>query len=138
MQTFRSASLNVLAATSTHQRTTAPDAGDRFRSALRESTNTLLQGATQLGLPTTPLLTAALSSSGSSSNALEDGDALTDSSSDSADPLMASATGSSQSQQMQFINLQQRISDENRRYSTLSNVLKARHETAKNAIGNIR
>jgi hypothetical protein len=30
------------------------------------------------------------------------------------------------------------MQDENRRYSTLSNVMKARHETAKNAIGNIR
>jgi len=40
--------------------------------------------------------------------------------------------------QMQYIHLQQRIQDENRRYTTLSNVLKARHETAKTAIGNIR
>jgi hypothetical protein len=40
--------------------------------------------------------------------------------------------------QMQYIQLQQQMQDENRRYTTLSNVLKARHETAKTAIGNIR
>jgi hypothetical protein len=40
--------------------------------------------------------------------------------------------------QMELITLQQRIQEENRRFSTLSNVLKARHETAKTAIGNIR
>jgi hypothetical protein len=39
---------------------------------------------------------------------------------------------------MELIALQQEIQEENRRYSTLSNVMKARHETAKNAIGNIR
>jgi hypothetical protein len=37
-----------------------------------------------------------------------------------------------------FLRLQQRIQDENRTYSTLSNVLKARHETMKNAISNLR
>ena len=41
-------------------------------------------------------------------------------------------------QQMQYIQLQQQMQDENQRFSTLSNVLKARHETAKTAIGNIR
>lgn len=40
--------------------------------------------------------------------------------------------------QLELIALQQRIQEENRRFSTLSNVLKARHETAKTAIGNIR
>ena len=37
-----------------------------------------------------------------------------------------------------FLQLQQQIQEENRTYSTLSNVMKARHETVKNAIGNIR
>lgn len=39
---------------------------------------------------------------------------------------------------MYYLQLQQQIQEENRTYSTLSNVLKARHETVKNAIGNIR
>jgi hypothetical protein len=37
-----------------------------------------------------------------------------------------------------YLELQERISAESRAYSTLSNVLKARHDTVKNAIGNIR
>nr|PZN17589.1 MAG: hypothetical protein DIU78_24245 [Pseudomonadota bacterium] len=41
-------------------------------------------------------------------------------------------------QNLYFLELQERISQENRAYTTISNVLKARHETVKNAIGNIR
>jgi hypothetical protein len=41
-------------------------------------------------------------------------------------------------QNLYFLELQERISQENRTYSALSNVLKARHETVKNAISNIR
>jgi hypothetical protein len=37
-----------------------------------------------------------------------------------------------------YLELQERISAESRTYSALSNVLKARHDTVKNAIGNIR
>jgi hypothetical protein len=44
----------------------------------------------------------------------------------------------SASQNMYFLQLQQQISAENRQYTALSNVLKARHDTLKNAIGNIR
>jgi hypothetical protein len=41
-------------------------------------------------------------------------------------------------QNLYFLELQERISQESRSYTALSNVLKARHETVKNAIGNIR
>jgi hypothetical protein len=37
-----------------------------------------------------------------------------------------------------YLELQERISAESRSYTALSNVLKTRHETVKNAIGNIR
>jgi ACT domain-containing protein len=37
-----------------------------------------------------------------------------------------------------YLQLQQQIQDENRAFSTISNVLKARHDTVKTAIGNIR
>lgn len=37
-----------------------------------------------------------------------------------------------------YLELQERIAAEQRRYTALSNVLRAQHETAKNAIGNIR
>jgi hypothetical protein len=39
---------------------------------------------------------------------------------------------------LRMLQLQEAISEENRRYTALSNVLHARHEMAKNAIGNIR
>ncbi len=41
-------------------------------------------------------------------------------------------------QNLYFLQLQEQMAAENRQYSALSNVLKARHETVKNAIGNIR
>jgi hypothetical protein len=44
----------------------------------------------------------------------------------------------SANQNLYFIEIQERISAESRSYSAISNVLKARHDTVKNAIGNIR
>ena len=44
----------------------------------------------------------------------------------------------SQTFNMQYMALQEEVQQENRRFSTVSNVLKAKHETAKSAIGNIR
>ncbi len=41
-------------------------------------------------------------------------------------------------QNLYFLELQERMSAESRNYSAISNVLKARHDTVKNAIGNIR
>jgi hypothetical protein len=39
---------------------------------------------------------------------------------------------------LEFLRIQESISRENRVFSTISNVLKARHETTRNAINNIR
>ena len=44
----------------------------------------------------------------------------------------------SQSFNMQYMALQEEVQQENRRFTTVSNVIKAKHETAKAAIGNIR
>jgi hypothetical protein len=41
-------------------------------------------------------------------------------------------------QNMYYLKLQQEISAESREYTALSNVLKARHDMVKNAIGNLR
>ena len=43
-----------------------------------------------------------------------------------------------QSYSMQYLQLQQKMQSENRRYTMLSNIMKSRHDTAKNAINNIR
>jgi hypothetical protein len=62
--------------------------------------------------------------------------------------LSASGTGGDSSiqqvmsqdadQNLYYLQLQEQISAESRGYSAVSNVLKARHDTMKNAIGNIR
>ena len=44
----------------------------------------------------------------------------------------------SQAFNLYYLQLQEEVSAENRSYTTMSNVLKARHDTVKNAIGNIR
>jgi hypothetical protein len=48
------------------------------------------------------------------------------------------ALNQSANQNLYFIEIQERISAESRSYTAISNVLKARHDTVKNAIGNIR
>lgn len=49
-----------------------------------------------------------------------------------------SALSQSANQNLYYLELQERMGAENRNYSAISNVLKARHDTVKNAIGNIR
>jgi len=39
---------------------------------------------------------------------------------------------------MQYLMLQQKMQSENRQFTTLSNVMKTKHDTAKNAINNVR
>lgn len=50
----------------------------------------------------------------------------------------ASALSREGDQTLYYLELQQQISAESNAYTALSNVLKARHDTIKNAIGNIR
>lgn len=55
-----------------------------------------------------------------------------------SDAGLTSALDSMADQNLYYLQLQQQISAENREYTTLSNVLKTRHDTMKNAIGNLR
>ena len=43
----------------------------------------------------------------------------------------------SQAFNLQLLNLQQDVQDENRRFTTVSNCLKAAHDTAKQAVNNM-
>ena len=43
-----------------------------------------------------------------------------------------------QSFNLQYLQLQKQMQDENRRYTLVSNIMKTKHDTAKNAINNIR
>jgi len=53
-------------------------------------------------------------------------------------PSVEDALQHSQDMNLYFLQLQEQLAAENRAYTAYSNVLKARHETVKNAIGNIR
>jgi len=51
---------------------------------------------------------------------------------------MAAMQRESQVFNMQLLELQEQVQQENRRFTTLSNVLRAKHDTAKAAVSNIR
>ena len=53
-------------------------------------------------------------------------------------PGLEGTLQSSQDMNLYYLQLQEAMAAENRAYSASSNVLKARHDTVKNAIGNIR
>jgi hypothetical protein len=54
------------------------------------------------------------------------------------DPTMQQMMNQDADQNLYYLQLQEQMSQESRGYSAISNVLKARHDTMKNAIGNIR
>lgn len=56
----------------------------------------------------------------------------------SQDPALEGMLDENSDRNLYYIALQERISAENRFYSAYSNVLRVRHETMKNAIGNVR
>jgi len=105
------------------------------------------------GLPGGPLLAAAMRPAGSVPSAADVGDLRAEGSTGTAvssgggleiapgspgDAGVEATLAATADQNMYFLQLQERISAESRAYSALSNVMKARHDTIKNAIGNIR
>ncbi len=76
-------------------------------------------------VPTTPTVGGASAPSVSGTSAAEGG---------GVENMLAE----SQAFNLYYLQLQEEVSAENRSYTTMSNVLKARHDTVKNAIGNIR
>lgn len=148
--------------TRTAARTTAQPARP-FQQLLRAGSQVIVATAEQAAnrLPGGPILAAALRGApgarvapgdpsapeGASSAVSATSSALTRGG-ESTDPLGASTPeGSADLSGMlarnadnnaYFLKLQEDISQENRKFTTLSNVLKARHETVKNAISNIR
>jgi hypothetical protein len=46
--------------------------------------------------------------------------------------------GMNQSFNLQYLDLQQQMQDENRRFSLVSNIMKNKHDTSKNSISNLR
>lgn len=112
----------------------APEPADRrFRGVLRDGAGLLLDGVESAAgvIPGGTVVSAAVHGARATAESAQG-------SGGEAASSLEDALGRQADTQMQYIELQQRMQDENRRFTTLSNVLKARHETAKTAIGNIR
>jgi hypothetical protein len=116
-------------------RATAPTTGRRFEDALEVSAGAMLDGVEAAGaaVPGGGVVSAAVrgarvATTGDATSGVSGGGSLggTD------------VHTSMMQDNMAFLELQQQMQSENQRFSTLSNVLKARHETAKNSINNIR
>ncbi|MBI2893634.1 MAG: hypothetical protein HYY06_08780 [Deltaproteobacteria bacterium] len=129
----------------TSQRETPQGPSRRFAEALRQGAQVLASGVSGAAgaLPGAPILSAAVRGAASAGS-------VNDASSAEA-PGANAAPGTEQGQSdierlmqesqsfnMYYLEIQEGMSRENRRYSAMSNVMKARHETAKSAIGNIR
>lgn len=131
----------------TRSRATPPTAGTSFRDALGSSAGTLLDGveAASSLVPGGGVLSAAVRGARASVSGTA-GSAGAAASAGSATAGTAPGTGDSlgdlqsamASDNMTYLKLQEQMQAENRRFTTLSNVMKARHETAKNSINNIR
>ena len=130
---------------STGTRATPPPAAARFREALSTSAGALLTGVESASslLPGGNTVAAAVrgtssalgntsgTGTGESPEAPGGGEA-------GGPGTMEGAMRTQADDNMRFLQLQAQIQAENQRFTTLSNVMKARHETAKTAIGNIR
>jgi len=148
----------VLTAAPTALRTTAPPARP-FQSVMNAGAGAVIGGAEAAvqRLPGGSILAAAFRPTGTS--ALVSSGAVTpQATTPEGYPTATSGTGSAPGsstatggdagiegmltqnadQNLYYIALQERISAENRTYSAYSNVLRVRHDTMKNAIGNLR
>jgi hypothetical protein len=130
-----------------------PKPATPFKSVLSASTLAVLSGAESAvrRLPGGEVLAAAVrpGTTGAAPFAASNGAAAgtTGTSTSPTDPTATggAATGgiedalARQSQDAMFyLNLQMQVQDENRYYTTMSNTMKARHDTVKNSISNLR
>ena len=130
--------------TPTAPRATPPTGGQQFRSAMAaaagsamsmlDGTRGFVPGAGMIGNLATRVSGATSGTVGSSLGAATGTLGGT---------TGVTATGSSMvdntaNQALELLQIQQQIGDEQRRFTTFSNVMKARHDTAKNLLGNIR
>jgi hypothetical protein len=141
-----------VAVSPTAARTTAPPARP-FQQVMRAGANAIVSGAETAAarLPGGSILVAAMRGApqaGGSATSPVGPSASAEIGGGAAGSLPGTSTGGAPSiervldqnvdQNLYFLGLQERISQENRAFTAVSNVLKARHETVKNAIGNIR
>jgi hypothetical protein len=141
-----------VAVSPTAARTTAPPARP-FQQVMRAGADAIVSGAETAAarLPGGSILVAAMRGApqaGGSATSPVGPSASAEIGGGTAGSLPGTSSGGAPSiervldqnvdQNLYFLGLQERISQENRAFTAVSNVLKARHETVKNAIGNIR
>ena len=144
----------LIAPTRTAARVT-PVPGQPFRSIMQAGAQAVVDSAETavLRLPGGPVLAAAFraeppglgtTSSPLAASRAAEGSGGTTSDAEGPLPSTAAAGGSADAltgnteQNMYYLQLQQQISEESREYTTLSNVLRARHDMIKHTIDNIR
>lgn len=130
-------------------RTTAAPARP-FHAAMQATSATLIAGAdaTISRLPGGPILAAAVRAPIAPAAGTSTGGAASPvggSTAGGSDPNVGTAANGLEAtlaenadKTLYYLNMQQRIAAESESFTALSNVLKARHETSKNAISNIR
>lgn len=147
----------VSASASAARVTAAP--GQPFKAIMHASASAIMSGAEQAvtRLPGGPILAAALrpvggpvaadATGGMVSGGVTGGAALTPEGSvgsggatpgAAGTPGVESALEAGRSDNLAMLEIQIRVNQDSQRYSAMSNVLKAQHDTVKNAIGNIR
>jgi hypothetical protein len=139
-----SATPNISASHTAARVTPAPS--QPFRAVMQAGGSAVMSGAESAvsRLPGGPVLAAAFRSTPHSGvyapEAMAAGSAGTaePASTTGAAPGIENVMAHNAEQNLYYLQLQQQVSAESREYSAMSNVLKARHDTVKNAIGNIR
>lgn len=134
-----------VSASPTAARTTPPPARP-FKAVMDASAGAVITGAeaTLRALPGGPVLAAAVRSTPtpvSGGHAAEGSAGTASGSGGSGSSERSQIEGAMEQQAEQnlyYLELQSRVAAESRAYSAMSNVLKARHDTVKNAISNIR
>ncbi len=140
MTTIASGPTSTLVTTveETGPRRTPPTPGRQFRAVLEHTATGLLAGVERASafVPGGTLVGAAIRTAGGGALA-GTAEAPAPSGDDPTGSLDA-LVGTGADQSIALLELQQRMSLEQRQYMAISNALKARHDTAKNVLGNVR
>ena len=145
------AQTSVSVDTTRSRQTTAP--ATPFKDVLAGSANALLTGAEVAGgAMGGPVVAAAIRQAhssvadatsggggGGAGSGVSGADAALGATSPGGDiEAMHAMNRESQQFNLQMLSLQEEVQNENRRFTTLSNVVRARHDTAKAAVSNVR
>ena len=119
---------------------TAPRTSTQFSQALGTAARAVMQGleVSASVLPGGSLVSAAVRGARAGLDSGLGGAGSPNAPAGAAASSTESLLASGAYQNMQFLQLQEQLQAENRRYTALSNAMNTRHETAKNAIGNLR